>query len=145
MRRNTKTALALCVVLLGTAIEARADEPRACSNASLRGSFGFTSTGALVAGFQPPAIGPFGGIGRQTFDGRGNTDGAATLSGNGNIRRVTFQGTYVVNPDCTGVMTLYVSPLGSTVDLDFVIDDGGNELRAIVTGAGVVETRVYKK
>jgi hypothetical protein len=31
------------------------------------------------------------------------------------------------------------------VNLDFVIDDGGTELRAIVTGAGVVETRVYKK
>jgi hypothetical protein len=67
------------------------------------------------------------------------------LSGNGNINRVTFQGTYVVNPDCTGDMTLYVSPFGSTVNLDFVIDDNGNELRAIVTGAGVVETRVYRK
>ena len=42
-------------------------------------------------------------------------------------------------------MTLYVSPLGSTVDLDFVIDDNGSELRAIVTVAGVVETRVYKR
>jgi hypothetical protein len=31
------------------------------------------------------------------------------------------------------------------VNLDFVIDDGGNELRAIVTAAGVVETRVYRK
>lgn len=58
---------------------------------------------------------------------------------------VTFQGTYLVNPDCAGVMTLHVSPLGSTVDLDFVIDDDGNELRAIVTRAGVVETRVYQK
>ena len=116
-----------------------------CSNASLRGSFGFTSQGALVANFPPPVLGPFGEIGRQTFDGRGNTEGAATLSGNGNINRVTFQGTYVVNPDCTGDMTLYVSPFGSTVNLDFVIDDDGAELRAIVTGTGTVETRVYQK
>lgn len=58
--------------------------------------------GALVANLPPPVLGPFGEIGRQTFDGRGNTEGAATLSGNGNINRVTFQGTYVVNPDCTG-------------------------------------------
>src|SRR5262245_9490281 len=149
MRRAiAPTTLATIVVtlfVLGTAPTARADEPRACSNASLRGSFGFTSQGALVANFPPPVIGPFGEIGRQTFDGRGNTEGTATLSGNGNIRRVAFQGTYVVNPDCTGVMTLFVSPIGSTVDLDFVIDDGGTELRAIVTGAGAVETRVYKK
>jgi hypothetical protein len=145
MAPTTLATIFMTLFVLGTAPTARADEPRACSNASLRGSFGFTSQGALVANLPPPVLGPFGEIGRQTFDGRGNTEGAATLSGNGNINRVTFQGTYIVNPDCTGDMTLYVSPFGSTVNLDFVIDDNGNELRAIVTGAGVVETRVYRK
>jgi hypothetical protein len=89
--------------------------------------------------------GPFGEIGRQSFDGQGNTDGAATLSANGNIVRVTFQGTYVVDPDCTGCMTFYVLPIGTTATADFVIDDDGAEFRAIITEAGVVETRVYKK
>ena len=103
---------ALCV--LGNAPGAQAGEHRACSNASLQGSFGFTSTGTLVA-FPPPVAGPFAEIGRQTFDGRSNTDAIATLSANGNIVRVTVQGTYVVNPDCTGAMTLYVLPLGATV------------------------------
>jgi hypothetical protein len=42
-------------------------------------------------------------------------------------------------------MTIYVLPFGSTVTLDFVIDDDGRELRAIVTGAGSIESRVYKK
>ena len=42
---------------------------------SLKGSFGFTSQGAPVANFPPAVIGPFGEIGRQTFDGRGNTEG----------------------------------------------------------------------
>jgi len=145
MAPTTLATIFMTLFVLGAAAMARADELRACSTASLRGSFGFTSQGALVANFPPPVLGPFGEIGRQTFDGRGNTEGAATLSGNGNINRVTFQGTYAVNPDCTGDMTLYVSPFGSTVTLDFVIDDGGNELRAIVTVAGVVETRVYRK
>jgi hypothetical protein len=148
MRRTiaptTLATIFMTLFVLGMAPTARAGEPRVCSNASLWGSFGFTSQGAQVANLPPPVLGPFGEIGRQTFDGRGNTEGVATLSGNGNIHRVTFQGTYVVNPDCTGEMTLYVSPLGSTVNLDFVIDDGGNELRAIVTGAGAVETRVYR-
>ena len=58
---------------------------------SLKGSFGFTSQGALVANSPPAVIGPFGEIGRQTFDGprqhrghpqasrgrRGRTTGAA--------------------------------------------------------------------
>jgi hypothetical protein len=130
----------------GIVPEAQAAEHRECSVAGLRGSFGFTSSGTLLA-LPPPSAGPFAEIGRQDFDGQGNTDGTATLSANGNIRRVTFQGTYVVNPDCTGSMTLFVAPLGATVSLDFVIDDDGAELRAIATGnvPGNTESRIYRK
>ena len=134
------------VFVVGILPRAQADEHRGCSDDSLQGSFGFTSSGTLNA-LPPPSAGPFGEIGRQTFDGQGNTDGTATLAANGNLRRVTWQGTYVVNPDCTGSMTLYVSPIGATVPLDFVIDDDGTELRAITTGnvTGNTETRVYKR
>jgi hypothetical protein len=61
---------------------------------------------------------------------------------------VTIEGTYAVNADCTGSMTLNVSfsdGSEATVHADLVIDDGGAELRAIVTEAGVVESRVYRK
>ena len=129
------------VFVLGIlAAKARADEHRGCSNASLQGSFGFTATGTLLA-LPPPFAGPFAEIGRQTFDGRGNTDATATLSANGNIvSGVTVKGTYVVNPDCTGSMTLFILPFGITSDVDFVIDDDGEELRAISTDPGTVET-----
>jgi hypothetical protein len=131
-------------VQAGEQLGAQAGERRGCSNKSLRGSFGFTSVGTQLA-LPAPFAGPFTEIGRQTFDGRGTTDGTATLSGNGNIRNVTFDGTYAVNPDCTGSMTLFVLPFGSTVNLDFVIDDDGAELRAIVLSAGAVESRVYRE
>src|ERR1044071_1081124 len=137
-------------VVLGFATAVQAGEHEECSTASLRGSFGFTSEGTLNA-LPPPSAGPFGEIGRQAFDGQGGTDGSATLAANGNIRRVTWQGTYLVNADCTGSMTLFISPLNATVNLDFVIDDDGAELRAISTGptgtgvTGNVETRVYTK
>src|ERR1700681_2083487 len=114
------------LLVLGIVPRAQADEHRECSNASLQGSFGFTSTGTLLA-LPPPLVGPFAEVGRQNFDGRGNTDATATLSANGNIVRVTVQGTYVVNPDCTGSLTFDVSPLGATVNADFVIDDDGEE------------------
>ena len=42
-------------------------------------------------------------------------------------------------------MTLVVSPFGTTVNADFVIDDDGAELRAIITDAGAIESRVFKK
>jgi len=133
------------VFVLGVVPRAQADEHRECSNASLRGSFGFTATGTLLA-LPPPFAGPFAEIGRQTFDGHGNVDGTATLSANGNIvKGVTVQGTYAVNPDCTGSMTIFILPFGNTADRDFVLDDDGAELRAISTGQGSVETLVYKK
>jgi hypothetical protein len=149
MRRTVApTTLAIAAFaaafVLGIAPTAQADEHKECSSASLQGSFGFTSTGTLLAP-PPPLAGPFGEIGRQTFDGQGNTEATATLSANGNINRVTIQGTYVVNPDCTGSMTLFISPLGVTAHLDFVIDDDGAEVRAIATGPGTIETRVYHK
>ena len=134
------------VFVLGILPRAQAGEHRECSNTSLRGSFGFTSVGTLLA-LPSPNAGPFAEIGRQTFDGQGNTEGTATLSTNGNTGHVTFYGTYVVNPDCTGSMTLLVLPLGRTITLDFVIDDDGAEVRALLTStpSGNTEIRVYKK
>ncbi len=117
-----------------------------CSNATLQGSFGYTSTGTLLLSFVPaPYAGPFAEVGRQTFDGKGNTDATAFTSSNGNPQAVTITGTYTVNPDCTGTMTLYVLPFMSTVQADFVIDDDGAEIRYIDTDSGVVESRVYHK
>jgi hypothetical protein len=151
MRRTiapaTLVILFATVFVAGFLPKAKAGTDREeCSQASLHGSFGFTSTGTLLA-LPPGLAGAFAEIGRQTFDGRGNTDATATLSANGHINHVTFEGTYEVNADCTGSMTLVVSPLGVTVPLDFVIDDDGTELRAITTGnrEGNVETRVYQK
>ena len=58
---------------------------------------------------------------------------------------LTIEGTYTVNPDSKGTMTVDMSPLGATVHVDFVISEGGTALRAIVTFTGVVESRVYTK
>jgi hypothetical protein len=122
---------------------------RECSNATLQGAFGYTSTGSLLASIPmlpPPFAGPFAEVGRQTFDGKGDTDASATLSANGNIQAVTIAGTYTVKSDCTGTMTLNVSPLGLVANLNLVIDKDGTELRAIVTDSGgFIESRVYTR
>ena len=115
-----------------------------CSNASLRGSYGFERQGFN------PAVGHVGGIGVVTFDGNGNLSGMQTNvtetpdphSGTG-ITRNTFTGTYEVNPDCTGSVVT-----GSTT-LDFVIASD-KEVFAITTtkdpaGAQRVVTWVLKK
>jgi hypothetical protein len=147
--KHIATVLVLVALFaLGIVPQARAGENEACSNATLRGSFGYTSVGTIVS--LPGALaGPFAEVGRETFDGNGKTHATATLSDDGNTLTATIDGTYVVNPDCTGSMTLNVTfPDGfgtALVHADFVIDEGGAELRAIVTDSGVVESRVYKK
>jgi hypothetical protein len=117
-----------------------------CSIGTLHGSFGYTATGTLLPSAVPVSLaGPFGEIGRQTFDGNGHTTATATINANGNIINVTIEGTYTVNPDCTGSMTRNVSPLGVTAHDDLVIDDEGVELRTIATDPGEIETYVYRK
>jgi hypothetical protein len=60
-------------------------------------------------------------------------------------RRNAVAQAHMVNPDCIGSMTLFILPFAATAELDFVIDDDGDELRVISTGTGNVETREYKK
>jgi hypothetical protein len=151
METNMKTITTIAVFasmfILGIVPQARAGEDEECSNATLKGTFGYTSTGALLPAYAGPALaGPFAEVGRQTFDGKGNTDATATLSANGNpVQQVIIQGTYKVNADCTGSMTLFVVTFQSTVHADFVIDQDATEIRAIVTDANLVESRVYRK
>lgn len=139
---KTLSVTAVAALALSVAPTARAQD-KGCSNASLQGTYGYTSTGTITA---PPDIaGPIAEVGTQFFDGRGNTTATATLSSNGTIVPLTITGTYTVNPDCTGAFTLQVAPFGITVDVLFVIDDGWNEFRAIETDAGLVISRIGRK
>ena len=146
MKRSTiaKTFTMAAVTALALSISATAKaEDKGCSNETLRGTFAYTSTGYITA--PPDFAGPFAETGTQTFDGRGGTTAAVMSSQNGNILPLTVTGTYTVNPDCTGTMTLQVSPIAVTVDVSFVIDDGGNGFQAIETDAGLVITRIGRR
>ena len=137
----TTLGIALAILfLLGTVPSAEAQDHQ-CSNASLVGSFGFTGTGTVFN----PSSSLFAQVGRQTFDGKGNTDATANTSINGASFPVTIKGTYTVNPDCTGSLTLHVSPVDITVHADLVMVSDGAEFRAIVTDPGSVVTVVAKK
>ena len=144
MKRSTiAKTFAIAALALSLAPTAMADVT-GCNNATLRGTFGYTLTGTLLA---TGLVGPFAEIGTQTFDGRGGTTASAMLSQNGNIFKISIKGTYIVNDDCTGTFTLQVSPFGITNLIFFVIDNGGSSLQlmeinpnqgggSVVTGTG---------
>jgi len=131
------TALALAVAPIAKA------EGKGCSNATLKGTFADKDTGFITA---PPAMaGPFAGVNTETFDGNSTVTGTGIGSLNGNIVPVTQEGTYTVNPDCTGTYTVEVSPLGLTTHAFFVIADGGNELQIVITDPGTVITCIARR
>ena len=71
---------------------------RRCSNATLRGSYGFTAQGVTLPGSPVPSAlqGPFASGGSATFDGHGNLQLTATSSFNGVIQGpTTVRGVYL--------------------------------------------------
>jgi len=92
-----------------------------CSNAMLKGTYGFQAFGAAVVAPGSPGT-PRAVIGIYTMDGLGNYTGNVAVNNNGTVLGPgSFAGTYIVNADCTG--TLFTNP-GS---LRLVVVDGGKE------------------
>ena len=92
-----------------------------CSNASLKGTYGFHAFATIVSPGSPGT--PRAIIGVFTLDGRGNWTANLTLDDNGTITpRPNEGGTYIVNADCTG--TLFPTSGGSVA---LVVVGGGNE------------------
>lgn len=136
-RHSVRIAWAVAIVV-GLAGTAAAQSHPACSNKTLRGVWGYTETGWVIA----PT--PTGGtvtvtaaaVGRYGFDGAGHFDGKQNSSANGAVGADTKEGTYEVYPDCTGTLTLTAYRDGVPQRLSvwtFVLVDSGYELRGIMT------------
>lgn len=116
-----KTFIPLLVLVgvfgVGAAPEAQAQQ---CSNATIRGSYGFHAFATVVS---PGSSGtPRSIIGLFTMDGRGSWTTVLIINDNGVVSQRPDSGTYVVNADCTG--TFYPAS-GGTVEI--VVVDGGKE------------------
>ena len=102
------------------------------------GTFSHIGTGFITA--PPTKAGPLAGVGTDIFDGNGGITSTASLSVNGNIVPVAATGTYKVNPDFTGTYTI-----PGVTTLFLVIDDGGNEVKAVCTDPGSVVTHIFRR
>ena len=113
------------------------------STARLRGTYAGLNRG--LDGFGIPG-GPFeyAGLVVVTFDGMGNLTGHQTASINGAISNMEATGTYQVNPDGTGSVTLSISGLPD-IHGDLVIVDNGREIATIQTDPGGVVIGTLKK
>jgi len=132
-------SMVLPLVLALLAVPFAKSEGDPCSVSTLNGSFGVATSGSIVA-FGP--IGPVAEVGVIKFDGAGGVSQTTTVSLNGTIipNRSSVSGSYEVNPDCTGDLSVELPAPGGTITSTshFVIVDHGMEIRLINTGAGRV-------
>jgi hypothetical protein len=119
------------------------DQSFVCSNETLEGVYGLSISGTRPAPpppngtphYVPGTIEQVIGVGTRTFDGNGNfsqvTNEKGSLSGILFPNRA-LQGTYSVNPDCSGTTTLNIPGLPFSIVYDIVVMSHGREFQSIV-------------
>jgi hypothetical protein len=118
-------------------VQAQVNDQSGCSNASLKGTFGFYRTGTIRAG--TPRAGALAAVGIITFDGIGTATGHQDISRNG-VFDLNSAGSilYQVNPECT---FQFIDPSDGSVFAHGVIVGRGSELYglSLVPGNAVLE------
>ncbi|MBP8299861.1 MAG: hypothetical protein KA020_05865 [Planctomycetes bacterium] len=101
-----------------------------CNQHSLQGRHGFTYSGSILG------VGPIASSGPITFDGHGHLSANYTTLVNGVPFQGSFLGTYDVQNDGSGSVTLVLPLLGLQAHGDFVLIDGGKGTFFTCTDAG---------
>jgi hypothetical protein len=101
-----------------------------CTVASLHGSYGYFLSGPLIG------LGPVAAVGIMTLDGAGSLSARDTVSNNGVIGARNGLGTYSVNFNCTGSVTLNGDFQGFSADFTLVPENHGSGFTFIVTNSG---------
>ncbi|WP_233833544.1 hypothetical protein [Paraburkholderia sp. ZP32-5] len=126
-----------------------------CSNATLRGPYGFIGHGEILGLLDSNnVLHPFANqsilddVALVTFDGRGKftrTD-FGSINGVPKGGQTTFNpyqsGSYTVNSDCTGTMSIVYTaggpvPAGVETDLNIVVTDDGTLVKSVVYRASI--------
>jgi hypothetical protein len=114
----------------GSVSDSRHD--RECSDRMLWGDYGFSSEGLVIPA--PNVTLPFRSVGTTHFDGRGNFSFLEHTVINGVSQESGWTrspGTYTVNEDCTGMLTINTPNSPVPVKASFVVFREGAEVRAV--------------
>jgi hypothetical protein len=116
----------------------------ACSVRTLRGFYGSIATGTLTG--ESPS-GPIAILTQGNYDGAGSftrTLNVVNINGNTFTDEKPENGSYTVNPDCTGSQTIFFAN-GDLITSNFVIVKHGREIVGIFTALGYTVTFDSKK
>jgi hypothetical protein len=116
-----------------------------CSNRTLRGDYGFSIDGTVLAG--TPNAFLLRGVAMTRFDGNGNLSQVDFTTRNGAPFAPDWRpavGAYEINADCTGAAQIIPADGSPALNLRLVVVDRGREVRTTVVGnaTGSVGIRV---
>ena len=136
VRRSSVCALAVAA-FVATPVLAQSNSP-ACNKELIRGNYGFTIQGTKLGGLGP--TGAQVGVAMTEFDGKGNFTQIDTVTIDGKVvadfSHTPASGTYTVNANCTGTLTIDFTDGRPPVTTAFVVVLGGMEIDTVVTSAG---------
>lgn len=116
-----------------------------CTNQSLKGCYGFSESGTMLINSVSVTM---TSVGFLHSDGNGNLTGHETVNLGGDSFTGEIEGTYEVNPDCTGTMTVCSYTKDSDfpsleIEISFVITGyGQEEVRTLTTDMGYCQTTI---
>jgi hypothetical protein len=109
--RRTFVMISVATLCLTLGPLAQADD--SCSTANAAGEWGFTLTGTLIL---PTGPVPAAAIARGTLDAQGNIVSATEARNvGGDFANETITGSWIVNSDCTGTLTINAYESGKLV------------------------------
>jgi hypothetical protein len=76
-----------------------------CTPATLRGTYIYANDGFMTGGGASTQRSPFAQAGADVYDGDGGMSGSVTASDNGNVIQISYDGTYVLDDNCSGTIT----------------------------------------
>jgi hypothetical protein len=106
--------------------------PQTCSVEKLQGRYVFTGQGTNYH------------YGAFDFDGAGQFSGKQTSLRHAIVQREALNGTYTIDQDCTGKITLEGQP-GGTAHWDVFLTEDGEKGRMIRTDFGVAGVRTFEQ
>jgi hypothetical protein len=135
-----KTRISLLLLTLALAASSTLTaHANACSNSTIRGSYAFTIHGQVFLPNGSTLL--IDGLAKATFDGDGNLKQLDAVAANGNVApgwRVST-GTYSVDPDCTGTLTVSNGDQ-PPIHTQMVVAQSGNTIHAMVIDPGFATT-----
>jgi len=141
MKRTSGTMLSAFALasLLSVAQPARADDLKTCSNHAVAGKWSYRIAGSLLSDPNNEIYSndfPVAGVGTFTLEKSGKVSGGGPYKSGCCVAQITFSGTYTVNGDCEGEVSVELFQDGSDVGpftLEQVFGNNANDVHWITT------------